>query len=200
MSETTATTNESLATPLTTSSNEWELEAATAPNKDLCVLVGDPMFTNQTVLAVIRPPDKVAADAEGRGKAVRLSFEIKQELVSTDGVKKAPGYIWKPRFPSVYEPASQDQKDLDQAERGLKDLYRLAIAAGALTRKTLPTVGNILRAVGELNSKPVMIKFVVKKGSKRNDDGEFPDFQNVSFSAPATGSTRSECAAQRADY
>lgn len=168
--------------PATKSKIDWN-EKANLYEDDLYVQVTDPLFDRQTVLATIQQPEIVGADAQGNGEAVRLSFKIEEELVDTLGNKKAPGYIWRPRFADTIRAATS--KDKEQEERGLKSLARLAETVQVLPRKSAHSAREIVKALGGFPGKQVKIKFTVKEGNKRDEEtGEKVKFQNVRFAAP----------------
>lgn len=199
MSETTIvpTPNEVPLPPsegLSTQANEWELLAAQHPNKDAHVPITDPLFDGCTVQAIVRKPEVVAADADGGGQAVKLAFELKEEMISVEGVKKVPGTTWSPRFSSIIlAPKVADGDDKKKADaqrmandekvvRGLRDLHRLAVAAGVLPRSN-ENLGDILRAMGQVEGKVVKLKFKVIEGKKRDEQGRKMKMQNYSIAS-----------------
>lgn len=178
----------SAETTATSTDNIWESEAQGA-NKDLHIQVTDPLFDGQTVLATIQRPEKVAVDDQGNGAAVKLSFKLGGEVKDTFGISKAPGYLYRSRFPWVYRAAKNEQKALDEADRGRRDIVRLEIAAGLLKKGAAPDEQTMLRNVGQLEGKQVLIKFSIRNGNKRDPEtGEFQKFQNVVFSSPGAAS------------
>lgn len=170
------------STGLTTQSNEWDLAAEQQPNKDAYVPVSDPMFNEQTIVAEIVDVEKVAANQDGKGEAVKVGFKTEGELVSLEGIKRAPGFVWKPRFPYTLQPPSE--KEEGQAEMGRRNVAKLAIALGLIRRGANPTIGELYRTVGKMKGRKVKLAFTTSNGKKRDPEtGEFVKFQNVDFAS-----------------
>jgi hypothetical protein len=187
-------------TALSTQSDEWEVEAASLPNKDLYVPVVDLMFDGQTKLATIRSLEKAAVDDEGRGKAVKISFEMQEELTSVEGVRKAPGYLFKPRAFVLVE---SDVSKRQQAEIGQRAINKLLIAAGVASKSEALNREGIYSRIGKLAGKQVLVKFSIKKSSKRDPEtGEFYVNQNLAFASPegAAHATVAAAAASNDNY
>lgn len=186
---------------LTTHSDEWEQEAATLPNKDLYVPVVDLMFDGQTKLAMVKTLEKQAADAEGRGKAVRIGFEMLEELTSVEGIKKSPGYVFKPRAFTLVE-ANADKRQ--QAEIGQRTVNKLLIAAGVATKAEALNREQVYGRIGKLAGRRTLIKFTVKKSSTRDPEtGDFYVNQNLAFAVPdgsGNGPVEGQATARAGDY
>ena len=205
--EATAPATEAAATTaqpegLTTASSPWAMKAEALPNKDLHVQTTDPIFEGQTKRITFLAPQP--EDDDGN-ESVRISFRIEDEIVTTDGDKKAPGHVVSPFPRRLRVKADASAKEHEKLQRDLRGLGLDLQAIGLLPRRKDPTLGQIYRALGELEGKQALAKFSTTKGSKRNEDGEFPTFQNIRFApvggaGEANGAAATSAASNGGDY
>lgn len=169
---------------LTTESGVWAIKAhALGANKDLHVSTSDPLYDKQTVKATVLAVEPVAADGD-KGEAARFRFRIEDEMVSTDGTKKAPGGTWGPRFAVTLMEA--DEKGKERAERDRRDIARKLQAVKLLKRGT-PQLGEIYAALDKLIGKQIIIRFTVGEGKTVDPEtGLNRKYQNWDFALPAS--------------
>lgn len=169
-----------------TTINSWELRAAAMEKdeevKDLHVQVTVPLFHNVTVLATILAPESVEL-GEGEGEAVRLRFRFEEPVKTEEGHVKAPGYVYAPRAFALMPGRARDEKTMSAVDRGRRDLGAVQIAAKVLKRGEEPVVPRLIRNIGALEGKKVVLRFSTAAGSKRDEEGNFTKFQNVRFAA-----------------
>jgi hypothetical protein len=185
-----ATTTDAAATGLTTRSSEWEILAATVPNPDVTVQTVDPLFdSGKNVFwpCTLQKPEKCAAK-DDKGVAVRVGIKFECESVDTLGTKRAPGYVFRPR-PYILEPASADQKDVDAAERGRRDLARDMERLGLLPLTGAHSKAAVYGAIGKLDGATAEINLWAKASNRTDDDGNSQKFQNFMLRAKGGGAT-----------
>jgi len=167
--------------PITTQSDEFEIAAASEPNKDLHVPVTDLLFDGQTVEVEVLKPELVRG--EGKSLAIRHRFKTtKDELVSIDQppVKKAPGHEIRP-FP--FELTADDGSQGQRQEISQRDLNKLLIAAKLVKKTDSLNKGQIIAMQGKLTGAKVLLRLTTRKGTKRDESGQFQVFQNIQFAA-----------------
>jgi len=181
---------DSTSTGLSTASNEWAILAATAPNPDVTVQTVDPLFDSGKGVfwpCTLQRPERCAAK-DDKGTAVRVAIKFDCESVDTMGIKRAPGYVFRPR-PYILEPGSDALKDQEAADRGRRDLARDMERIGLLPHTGSHNKAVIYGAIARLDGLQAEINLVVKAGNKTDDDGNVAKFQN--FGLRARGSVGS---------
>lgn len=167
------------AAPLSTHSGRWAIKGANQANKDLHVQTTDPLFGGGQVKTVtVLEPEEVPQD--GPGDAVRLRFKIEEEITSDDGIKRAPGYLFRP-MPFMLQPNKPE--DEQQADIGRRTVGQILEAVKILPKGRTHRLADLYAALDSIAGKQLSAKFSTKKSTKRGDDGEFKTFQNVSWSA-----------------
>jgi hypothetical protein len=197
-SQATSTAEGQAPAPLTTASSPWEMKAAAlGQNADLAVQCSDPQFTDQVKRVTFLALESL--DDEGT-ESVRTNFRIEEEIVTTEGQKKAPGHVVRP-FPRVLRPAADaDAKERDRAAKDLRNLALDLQGVGLLPRGKDPTVRDIYGALARLEGKQADCKFTTVKGAKRDENGEFKTFQNFRFAPVGAREAGAVKAASAGDY
>jgi hypothetical protein len=171
-------------------------DAAQSPNKDILIETTDPLFDGQVCKATFAAPDP-SDIRDGRGLQVRLSATISETITSVDGVQKTAGWVWRGR-PTHVEAASNEEKAIQRAQIGCRELASALVAAKLLRRGEQPTFQQLVTLLPQLEGKEVVLRFELQQGRKQNDDGSFVQFQNVRF-APA-GTANAADAPATSDY
>jgi hypothetical protein len=114
-----------------------------------------------------------------------------------DGVQKTAGWVWRGR-PTHVEAASNEEKAIQRAQIGCRELASALVAAKLLRRGEQPTFQQLVTLLPQLEGKEVVLRFELQQGRKQNDDGSFVQFQNVRF-APA-GTANAADAPATSDY
>lgn len=149
-------------------------------NEDVYVQVVEPLFDEQTKRVKVHSLERVAANQDGSGEALKVQFELLEEIVDTMGNKHAPGYIFRPR-PFVVMPGSPEQAQ--RAEMGRRDIDNILQATKVLPKASgHKWKSQIAPALGQVQGKELVLKFTVTPGKKRDPEtNEFVMFQNVRF-------------------
>lgn len=174
--------------PLTSAANEWEILAATAPNKDCTIQTVDPLFDSGKGVfwrCTLQKPEKCAAK-DDKGVAVRVAIRFDVESIDTQGTKRAPGYVFRPR-PYILEPASDSQQDHDAAERGRRDIARDMERLGLLPKTGAHAKGTLYGKIGAMEGAQAEINLWAKPGTQKDDDGNVKRFQNFAIRAVGAG-------------
>jgi hypothetical protein len=118
-------------------------DAAQSPNKDILIETTDPLFDGQVCKATFAAPDP-SDIRDGRGLQVRLSATISETITSVDGVQKTAGWVWRGR-PTHVEAASNEEKAIQRAQIGCRELASALVAAKLLRRGEQPTLSSSSR-------------------------------------------------------
>jgi hypothetical protein len=171
-------------------------DAAQSPNKDILIETTDPLFDGQVCKATFAAPDP-SDIRDGRGLQVRLSATISETITSVDGVQKTAGWVWRGR-PTHVEAASNEERARQQAEIGCRSLAGALVAAKLLRKGEQPTLTQLVTLLPQLEGKEVVLRFFLKAGKTRDDNGDLKQFQEVRF-APA-GTANAADAPATSDY
>jgi hypothetical protein len=158
-----------------TAQDEWQKLADSLPNRDGHIQTTDPLFHSGDSFwpVTILKPERTAA-RDDKGVAIRVNFRFDCETVDTQGTKRAPGHVFRPR-PYVID----NPDDQAAAERGCRDLARDMERLGILPRLGSHSKGSLIAAVGKLADRKAKIKLVVKDGKERDEEtGQVKKFQN----------------------
>ena len=143
-------------------------------NNDVNVSFEDSKFDGITVKARIKTISfetlKNRDDDSLVGQGVRVSFAFDEPAVCTDGDIKQPGYVFRP-FPFRVKPAESDAaKAKQQREFDLRDLAKIAVAAGTLKKAPAYNMSAIIQGVSEAEGALVLLKLTLdKKGYQKFD-------------------------------
>lgn len=168
---------------LTTQSNEFERAVAYLPEPDLCVPVVDPLFDmpNAKRFRIKKPEVKTPeTDPTSKEVSVRMIYEAMEELVSTDGTRLAPGYLFRPR---PFQLCDANGKVEQKNTFAQKDLNRQLIAGGLVAKGVTLPGRLIVPEMPKLEGKEVFIKLTTSTSSKRDKEGNFFINQNMAFAA-----------------
>jgi hypothetical protein len=113
---------------------------------------------------------------DGRGLQVRLSATIAETITSVDGVAKTAGWVWRGR-PTHVEAASNEDRARQQAEIGCRSLAGALVAAKLLRKGEQPTLTQLVTLLPQLEGKEVVLRFFLKAGKTRDDNGDLKQFQ-----------------------
>jgi hypothetical protein len=114
-----------------------------------------------------------------------------------DGVQKTAGWVWRGR-PTHVEAASNEEKAIQRAQIGCRELASALVAAKLLRRGEQPTFQQLVTLLPQLEGKEVVLRFFLKAGKTRDDNGDLKQFQEVRF-APA-GTANAADAPATSDY
>jgi hypothetical protein len=176
---------------------DFKRAAALLPNKDIHVPVVDLQFGSTTAAVTYRVKLLVEAlelpSEDNKQMGVRINMEALEPMTSTNEkgqpkpMTKATGWVFRP-FPFQII----GKKGLNEIT--VRDLNKMMIAAGVCKRDADLSAGEVMERIGEVEGKEIAVKFKLKAGNEKDDDGNWKLFQRMEFAA--VGEARE---AQRAD-